>query len=216
MKIGVIVPVINNNFLPGLLHCIQRNTVQPDSIIVIDNSKNACIVKPDNMFFRNLRPPSPLGVNASWNLAIPMLVDNSDLISILNDDLLLEDYFFEKLARTAEKHPEASVLCPSTLRKQEDILHAFNHSLDNTFEMIKREGWAWTIRSSVAKAIPPIPDELKTFCGDDWYWHHCHKMNRPWLKMTNNYCYHFVSQSVNLIGAGKDLRSEKNIFSTYL
>lgn len=216
MKIGVIVPVINNNFLPGLLDCIERNTVHPDSIIIIDNSPDRGIVIQTRLFFHKLVPDAPLGVNASWNLAIPMLVSTSDLISILNDDLLIEDRFFEKLIDTALLCPDASVLCPSTLKNKEDIIHAFKHENNGASRMQRREGWAWTIRSEVAKKIPPIPGDLKTFCGDDWYWYHCHKMNRPWMKMTTNYCYHYGSQSVNLIGAGKDLRSEKNIFSTYL
>jgi GT2 family glycosyltransferase len=216
MKIGVIVPVINNNFLPGLLDCIERNTVHPDSIIIIDNSPDRGIVIQTRLFFHKIMPDIPLGVNASWNTAVPMLFDTTDMISILNDDLLLEDHFFEKLIDTARLYPEAGVLCPNTLKDEEGIKHAFQAGNNNASRMNRREGWAWTIRSEVAKRIPPIPSDLVTFCGDDWYWHHCHKLNRPWMKMITNYCYHYGSQSVRLTGVEKDLRSEKNIFATYL
>lgn len=212
MKIGVVIPVINNKFLPGLLDCIRKNSVQPNTIIIVDNSEESIMLDTTRLNTSVYRIFPPLGVNASWNYGIQRLIGSGvDLISILNDDLLIEERFFEKLQRLALVNGRAGVFCPETIKTPEfDLLPA---SEAFCAPMNRREGWAWTIRTSVAKEVPPIPDKLKTFCGDDWYWLHCHKINRPWMKMINNQCYHYVSQSVNITPYKHDLKKEKELFT---
>lgn len=215
MKIGVIIPVINDRFINGLLDCIDQNSVLPESIIIIDNSQDDAKITIRKTRFRVeiYRPPTPLGVNASWNHGINELIKKDvDLVSVLNDDLLLENLFFEKMIRLASLHEEASVFCPVTVKAPQMIDCVSPVGREICVGMSKREGWAWTIRASVAKNIPPIPEQLKTFCGDDWYWHHCYKLGRPWVKMINVLCYHFVGISKDGIG----LKAEKAILNDML
>lgn len=82
--------------------------------------------------------------------------------------------------------------------------------------MSMREGWAWTIRTSVAERIPPIPKKLKTFCGDDWYWTHTIRAGHLWGKMINNRCYHYVGQSNVIKDVRKDLKKERSLFKTLI
>jgi len=217
MRIGVVIPFVQDTYIGPLLNCIERNSVRPDEIIMIDNSKKDTKLQITHLHLQHFRPSSPLGVNASWNYGIKELIEKDcDLISILNDDLLVEDLFFEKLIRLASKHPEAGVLCPETLRSPEALKNALPIGSESVCGMKKREGWAWTIRASLARTIPPIPGEMKTFCGDDWYWHRCRAQGRPWMKMINNRCFHYVGQSTVLMDVRKDLRVEKSIMSTLL
>lgn len=212
MKIGVVILIIQDTFIYPLLECIQRNTVLPDGIIIINNS-NIELNVPENVTV--FKPLVPLGVNASWNYVFQKYANSFDLISVLNDDLLIEEFFFEKLKIAAEGNPIAGVFCPDTVRD----LSVFQSLFDQRqlcSPMSKREGWAFTIRSSVAKQIPPIPTKLQTWCGDDWIWRHCYKIGRPWLKMVNNKCFHFVGQSCKLADKRKDLTAEKSIFKTLL
>jgi len=194
MQVGVVIPIINDRYIYTLLDCIGRNSIHPDSIIIIDNCKNKCNLKITSTGLRmeTHRPNLPLNVNASWNYGIKTLAD-FDLISVLNDDLLLEDLFFEKIIRLAKKHPNYSVFCPETVKDPDLVRESLPLGSESGVEMGRREGWAWTIRSSTAKHIPPIPEELVTFYGDDWFWYYCKiKLNQPWLKMINNRCFHFV------------------------
>lgn len=215
MQIGVIVPIIHDKFINGLLDCIAQNSLLPDKIIIIDNSENGVKLK-TRLNIERYTPPSPHGVNASWNYGIHELFAQVDLISILNDDLLIENLFFEKILRVALLYKKFGVFCPETV--SDAILIRDAMPLDSVIGsgMNRREGWAWTIRSEVAKQIPPIPDELKTWCGDDWYWHHCAKLNRPWMKMINNKCFHFVGQSNRIVDVHKDIRKEKQLFKQHL
>lgn len=200
MQVGVVIPIVNDTYIYQLLDCIGRNSTQPDLIIIIDNSKNKCNLELNNSGLRTeiYQPTIPLNVNASWNYGIHALtaLAGFDLISILNDDLLLEDLFFEKMIRLAKKHQNHSVFCPETVKDPNLIRESLPLGSESGMEMSRREGWAWTIRSSAAKYIPPIPEELVTFCGDDWFWYYCKiKLNRPWLKMINNRCFHYVGVS---------------------
>jgi len=105
MKIGLIVPIIHDHFINGLLDCVENNSVTPQKIIIIDNSPHGIILKnKSKLNLLQYKPPFSFGVNASWNYGIAEMVKDVDLISIFNDDLLVEKWFFEKLARLAKKH----------------------------------------------------------------------------------------------------------------
>lgn len=215
MQIGVIVPIIHDKFINGLLACIEQNSCIPGKIIIIDNSKNDVKLKTRLDVVRHV-PSIPYGVNASWNYGIHELTPQVDLISVLNDDLLIENLFFEKILMVALLCEKFGVFCPETVSDPLMIRNAM--PLDSVIGsgMNRREGWAWTIRSEIAKQIPSIPEELKTWCGDDWYWHHCTKLNRPWMKMINNKCFHFVGQSNRIVDVHKDIRKEKQLFKQHL
>jgi hypothetical protein len=57
-----------------------------------------------------------------------------------------------------------------------------------------------------------IPDELKTYYGDDWFWFHAHRLNFVWLKMMDNFVFHYRSVSVNKAGLARTIRPEFNIY----
>jgi GT2 family glycosyltransferase len=216
MKIAVVIPIVHDKFIHPLLDCISSNTVQPDLIIIVDNSEKKFKFDNTHLQIRVFRPVTPLYINASWNFGISECVNHFDLITILNDDLLIEELFFEKLNRLAELHVAAGVFCPETLSEALMVSKPKPAISVSCVSMRKREGWAWTIRSTVAKLIPSIPEELKTWCGDDWYWYHCHKLGYPWLKMNNNTCFHYVGQSNKIMDVRKDLHAEKAIFRSCL
>jgi Predicted glycosyltransferases len=215
MKIFLFIPVVYNEYINNMLDCVFKNTRIPDTVMVIDNSKNGLdLPAPVEI----LRPDMPLGVNASWNLGIKKaLEEGADLISIFNDDLLLEKYFFQKMESLANKHKEISVFCPRTFRKLRDFNRVANNDgykpgdFLECIQMGRREGWAWTIRSEMANKVPPIPQTLETFFGDDWYWNHCNIAERPWYRMMTVWCYHFVGKTVTESGVRDNLENERII-----
>jgi len=219
MKIGVIIPIIHDKFINGLLECIEQNSVTPDKIIVIDNSQNHVKLL-RHLDIEHYTPPSPFGVNASWNYGIHELHSQVDLISVLNDDLLIEKLFFEKLANCAinKQFSKASVFCPETVNASELCKSGNELPIASTIGVVmgRREGWAWTIRSNMARIIPPIPDELKTWCGDDWYWHQCQSRGHYWIKMLNNRCFHYIGQSNRIADVHKNIKKEKQMLRASL
>jgi GT2 family glycosyltransferase len=216
MKHFLMIPFICNDYIIPLMECIQSNTKQPDKIFLIDNRQTNDDI-PLRSSIEIFKPSIPLGVNASWNLGIKKAIQGGyGLISVFNDDLLIEKFFFEKLTRMTGKHLSGGVYCPVTVNACQALKNALQSDSGPCIGMKKREGWAWTIRAEVAKKIPPIPQELKTFCGDDWYWQYCRRLSRPWYKIIGLSCFHYIGVSVKQNQVRQDLIHEKRMLSGLL
>jgi len=211
MKIGVVVPIVGNEFIGPMLQTIKANTVQPAEILVIDNREDPCDL---NCYVTQIMTwPSPRTVNESWNYGIDyMLKKRMDLISVFNDDILLEKFFFEKMTSLAGIHEQAGVFCPETVKASDYVKNPLPVGAEQCIKMKKREGWAWTIRGSIAEKVPPIPQEIATFCGDDWYWFKTARLGIPWMKMKNTWCFHYVGRSMKITSRRQDLSADKAMF----
>ena len=136
-----------------------------------------------------------------------MIEAGMDIISILNDDIIITQNFFLVLGASMTYAKHAAVLCPHVTTSHLVLHNAFFGYLK---QMAKREGWAFSIRAEIAKKMPAIPNKLKTFCGDDWIFHHC----QPWYKMTTNPIRHLVGGSMRDAGSPRpDMLKEKRIFA---
>lgn len=220
VKIGVIIPVVNVPMAEELLLCLSMGYVQPDYVYLVNNSGQEINVPLD--FDRWGSPvgiETPAPVNASWNYGLNYYqkIRPVDLVAILNDDLLVGRDFLGRIADAyANNHWEhkPGCFCPQTVKSKHNVGRG---STENPIlPMHRREGWAMTLDADLLYQIPPIPSSLKTFCGDDWFWHHCYKLGRPWVKMVNNWIFHYGSTSVTKLGKQKDLKPEKEIFARCL
>ena len=216
MKLNVIIPFIHRDYINELLSCIEKNSVQPDKIYLLNNAANNIPIMTKLSQCEHIQTCLPTGIplslNASWNYGISRCADDCDLISILNDDLLLEPLFFEKIIQEATATPWAGVFCPQTVTDKENLYNPWAKRACFCVPMKRREGWAWTIRSELAKKIPAIPDELQTWCGDDWYWQQCYKAGFVWVKIMNNFCFHYIGGTVRKTNARDYKEKEKHLF----
>lgn len=207
--ISVVIPVLDNhNYTRDLLHDISLNEIKPDEIIIIDNgskeSYEDMIKILRNSTINYIRFNENRGVNAAWNLGI-MLAKNS-LVTILNNDILLNRYFFKKILQTMED-PFVGICVPNTLKESR-----FNDSdvAVSVKDLGKREGWAFTIRKEIVNKCGYIPDKLKIFCGDDFLFGSSKRLGFRNVKMTNNYIFHYGSVTVKQYDIDRSiLKSEK-------
>lgn len=65
--------------------------------------------------------------------------------------------------------------------------------------MKRREGWAWTAKSSFIKNIKPIPNCLKIFYGDDYIFHCAKMLGYDCIKIKNNYIFHYKESTIKKI-----------------
>lgn len=221
MKLGMIIPFINEEYLHGILDDIFKNDGRPDSILLIDNRADRIgNVRTRSSAIEFYVPEKPLSVNEAWNYGIDFMLNTRkcDLISVFNDDLILEKWFFDKLRTVAEldKYKQFGVFCPETMHFKQFVAEPEFYCM----EMRRRQGWAWTIRAEVARQIPPIPTEsLKTFCGDDWYYVWCNRLERPWAKVVGMRCFHYVGASMKAQqgqAARAMLKNEKRAFDSLI
>ena len=105
-----------------------------------------------------------------------------------------------------EKFWDCGVVCPETIYEENFPPEPEQFQVE---AMKSREGWAFTIRKSVLKKIPAIPEQLKTFCGDDWFWVHTMRQGQVWLKMKGICIYHYIGVSVRERGLRITMRKEQ-------
>lgn len=209
-KIHVILPVVQTALADNLLKILVRNTVRPKRIIIIDNSgkeyhppKGVSDNIPTDVYRYN--PPKP--VNESWKVGF-MMTKDADILSVLNDDIIVSKYFFEKILITLNGVKDASTVIPYTrvpsgirgTRSRSGTPEFPNTSspLSNkVMPIMFRQGWAFSIRRDVFDKLPPIPDNLTMFCGDDWLFLWSINMGYKWYIMLDNRCFHYTGTSVS-------------------
>jgi len=209
MKCQVVIPTININLLDCLLQSIAGNTLIPNHVIIINNLPDQSVVSTYGLSTTIITPRSPLSVNPSWNLGISQTT-NCDFVSILNDDILLPNKFFENLAGVFKVKTDAGVVCPWTVINMKEF--KTKKGVNNIIKMKRKEGWAWTIRKDLVDEIPPIHSNLQLFYGDDWFWWHTYKRKRTWVKDLNTIIYHAVGAScskISILERTKQVRDEK-------
>ena len=192
--ISVVIPVLNQKFLTNnLLKYISNNTVKPGEIFLVDNASTEDIKSiVSNHLDLNiiyLRQEKNIGVNASWNIGIDLCT--GDLLGVLNNDIVIPKFFFEYIERLMNRHPKIGICVPSTVKDKTTVLTTENYPYVKTTFLGKREGWAFTIRSKIAKDCYPIPKDLNMFFGDDYLFSKTKEMEYSIVKMVANPIYHY-------------------------
>jgi len=202
----VIIPVMNIDLCNILLKSIEENTLLPKRIIIIDNTEesyNPISSKfPIDIYYSQTKT-----VNESINLGISKLSD-CDFVSILNDDVILGSWFFERIAKVLNTMINCCVLCPHIIVDPTKL--PLIEGKEEIVPMTKREGCAFTVKKYIIDAVPPIPDErIKIFHGDDWIWYWTAKTGKIWCKDMGNFVFHKVGSSILRLGFRKVKRPER-------
>ena len=229
-KIHVIIPVVQTNYADELLKTLARNTVLPEKIVIIDNSEKDYIPPREicNCVDTEVYPYDPRKrTNESWKIGFEK-TKNANIVSILNDDIIVSKYFFEKILIAFGQKEDAAIVSPLTRIPSgfrgsrcragtPDFPNTSNPNLNNLSHTSKRQGWPFSIRRDILDKIPPIPDELTIFCGDDWLSLWVINMGFRWYIMLDNRCFHYVGSSISQISIGKGtLKAEKRILQAML
>lgn len=95
-----------------LLVSIQKQTVYPDEILIIDGSRN---LETQKMLEQRSYPKlnyylvddAHRGLTKQRNYGIARVQESSEIVFFLDDDTLLEPNYFEEILKTYATHPEA-------------------------------------------------------------------------------------------------------------
>ena len=191
MSVGVIIPVIRPKLVRKILKDVANQTNPPEQIILVDNSKEKIYnVSPEliqNKIPTTLYiPQRPIGVNEAWKFGFNSLT--TKYIAVLNDDARICKNYFNYAQRIFGKYRKVVVTCPA-MKDTTDTVYGIR-DMPNLDSIFKREGWAFIIRKSFIQSVPPIPNELKMYYGDDWYWYWAQEKEMEWTKIKNAYCVH--------------------------
>lgn len=192
--ITVIIPFINlSNLTNGLLDCISNNEVKPDEIILIDNGSTEDIDKlvvktHSDLPIRHIRLEENIGVNPAWNLGVKE--SKGDIISILNNDILISKYFF-RFITDAMNDDTIGMVVPVSSTKDKNIINELTEYELPVFEdMTSRQGWAMTLRKDIYDKIGGIPETIRIYSGDNYLFDACIWLGYKCYYITNSKIYH--------------------------
>lgn len=196
--ITVVLSVYNQiQFTNQILKFINLNVVKPERIILIDDcgtdNIQELVEKYKYLNIDFIRHTENKGLNYSWSEGIEL--SETPLTSVLNNDLVLNKYFFKKIIDSY--YMNWALICPNTIKEIENVEKLSKDEAVLLDEMGKREGWCWTGRTDFLKSICPIPSILKMYYGDDYVFFRARHKNLPVLKMMNNYIFHYGGRTIN-------------------
>jgi GT2 family glycosyltransferase len=146
-------------------------------------------------------------LNESWEVARSHLKKDADYVSFLNDDIIVGDWFFQRVYETFQANPNCAVACPIS----RPFIHQVVKGKVQYNVMKKRDACAFTIRREVLDRIPPVPyNRITTFHGDDWVWNHTKKFGYKWVVDIGNSICHLVGMSVRRKGLREIKKKESN------
>jgi hypothetical protein len=208
-KTAIIMPVTQTDLAGQVMKDLQNGTVPPDRMIIIDDSDNGFTIPSEVKFdVEYWKTEKWLGVNAYWNWGVSKLNDE-DFVMILNDDVILHNRFLEMILIAMARHKKLCVVCPTQVVSPEFV--GGSDIIQCEF-MDRREGLAFTFRRYILDRIPPIPEELVMYFGEDWYWHHTAVRAYYWGKVITNRIYHYHSLGANQRGLKRYLRPDREAF----
>jgi hypothetical protein len=208
MNINVVIPVVQPMLCNELITSMENNTVLPQRVIIIDNTELGYCSTSDKFQIDSYRSVSGR-VNESWNLGVSLVDIQCDYVSILNDDILLNRWFFQRVLETFESRPHCGVACPFIVGSMAEFGNGERER--RIKKMGKREGCAFTIKKEYLDAIAPIPiHRVETFHGDDWYWYWTVIRGQFWYQDLGNVIFHHVGSSVLPMGFRSTKKKERN------
>jgi len=188
-NLEIVIPVtIKLNMAFDLIDCLTKGSVMPKRVTVIDNSQEFQYLKSTPFDLKIYQDGISRHCHEVWNFARSLILPDVSYVMFLNDDILVNRFFVERVMHIYNRVP-AAVVCGTLAEK---IVYSFNNIGPPTItKMGKREGICFAINKNILDFIPPIPSELKRYYGDDWYWWWTRKMGLDWYKDLNNVVYHY-------------------------
>lgn len=211
------IPVFNQiKITDQFLSCVSKNIIIPSKIILIDDNSSenifSLIKKYNNLNIEYIKHNKNVGVNFSWNEIIKL--SETPYLCISNNDILLNKYFFKKIIETFELNDKFSIVCGQTIKRIKNI-KLTNDDPPKTQIMKKREGWCFSIKKELTDKIPPIPNKLKIYCGDDYLFFYCNLLGYVPIKILNNYLFHYGSLTLSPLRVNNLRIQEKKLWLEY-
>lgn len=129
-KISVIIPTIGRPSLVSCLDSLEKQTLGPDEIIVIDNSKNKkalSLMAKKARYIHERRP----GVAHARNRGI--LESKNDILCFIDDDCVAEKNWLEKLAIFSEKNKNSIVMGENKNGQKDNIFSCIEYFDEQVF-----------------------------------------------------------------------------------
>jgi GT2 family glycosyltransferase len=201
-SLDAVIPVRNNvRYTAGILHHIVACEVKPRKLYVFDNGSTDETPSVCRDFAKQLpcmeyvRREDNIGVNPAWNHVFE--TSDADHIAVLNNDLVINHGFFEKILQTVERYPDCGITQPFDVPSP-DHVHAGPSQLQVSVVKRKMIGYAFTVSRRLLEISGPIPESLVIYCGDQLLFDIAQEEQLPVLLMRHNRIFHYGSRTCSL------------------
>jgi GT2 family glycosyltransferase len=183
-----------------MLESIVQCEITPRRLYVIDNGSKDSTQVACRSFLGKLpcmeyiRFEQNIGVNAAWNYAFEH--SDADHIWVLNNDMILNNRFFERTIRTFEAYPKCDMAQALDIGRRE-LVNQPAPDLMVTDPGHNMVGYAFTVSQRLLSVSGMIPKSLFIYCGDQWLFDIAREEKMQILLMKHNHLYHYVSATCN-------------------
>ena len=149
------------------------------------NKRNRISSNLNILYVRNYKKGK---VNESWNRGISL--SSNDLVAVLNNDIIVEKFFFEKIINIMSDEKIGFYSAES-----DPNISCVKNQLSNISEIKEpdvRNGCAFVVRKHIVESFGNIPKQLVTFCGDDYLYLKIRKLGYKTVSDKNNLVFHYL------------------------
>jgi GT2 family glycosyltransferase len=136
-----------------------------------------------------VRNPENRPLNHVWNWFYQTYTD--EILCFLNNDVIITDNFVSDTIEVFSKEPNVGIVVHSTNHE--------NHTVKKPileYTVVERgkfmQGWDFSIRRNL---FTLIPEQIKTYCGDDFLYHNLYQKGYDMAYITSSPMIHFEGQS---------------------
>ena len=195
MEIRVLVINLNNkDYTKNCINSLINQKCKNFKITLFDQNSNQIGTEEMLDYFKDknvdvIKNKTNDPVNSVWNWFYNNHTE--DILCFLNNDVLIYDNFISDVIHVFEHEPNVGV-----------AVHSTNHNDYTTKKEITEykvvepknfmQGWDFSIRRDV---FTLIPEQLKTYCGDDFLFHNLYEKGFDLAYITSSPMIHFEGQS---------------------
>lgn len=195
MELRVLVINLNNKqYTTDCINLLLNQKFKDFKITLFDQNSNENGTDEMLNFFENknidiIRNKSNDPVNSVWNWFYQNHTE--DILCFLNNDVLIYDNFISDVLHVFEHEKNVGITVHSTnhdgYTSKKDIVE---YSVVEPKKYM--QGWDFSIRRELFTLIPEV---LKTYCGDDFLFHHLYEKGFDLAYITSSPMVHFEGQS---------------------
>jgi hypothetical protein len=207
--ITFLLPVVQIKMAKELLVALDKNTIKPTRVIVMDDSDYGFDPIPSTEYpVAYIRTKERGQTNEIFNTGMRMYHED-EFVVMGNDDVVIHDRLLETIILAFDDNKRFGAVCPVTVGSLEEV------GVDEKprYSAARgREGSIVAYRTSVFSQIPPVPKEIKVFFADDWCWNYVIDLGYLWGRIESSRIYHYLSISTQERGLFKFMADDKRVF----
>lgn len=195
MTIRVLVVNLNNKeYTKNCINYLLNQEYKEFKIVLVDQNSTEDGTKEmlDNISdprVEIVKNPENIPLNHVWNWFYMNYTD--DILCFLNNDVRITDNFISDVMGIFSKEDNVGIVVHSTNHENYTVKQP---TLEYT--VVERskymQGWDFSIRRELYTLIP---EEIKTYCGDDFLYHHLYLKGYDMAITTSSPMIHFEGQS---------------------